>query len=306
MKLIFFSSVLHYLFASAINERTKYSKLIYFYWDKDLTPEFDYLDNYLFGCKKDRSKFNPNDKVFYKDVDEIIISNRYDVRQVRLCRQYLHNNDKIKVSMLEEGASIYLKNPHFRYNSYFNYLKYKLDLGSYAFPRFKFDNIYGFLISDVPGLSNNCKRVNYTSYLRYLLPNQCLYDNSTVIISQWLVKKRYISSEKMISYYKSMFCKNDNIFYKPHPWDDKTFTDALINETGFQLIKSPLPVELLLLNGRNINVYGFWSSTLFYLDNLTDLKVYSMLKDISNESSNLKYLYNKTKKLISDNNVKEV
>lgn len=305
MRLIFVSSVLHYLFGTCIREEHPKSRIIYFKHKKDLTSVFRDIDFEL--------GFSGVDIVDYDDLDvdklkketwnEIIFSNRHDNRQVKLFERI--KSKSTTISFLEEGASIYLKNPYFEYSSAFNLVKYFFKIKNYSMPRYIFDKAYTLSLFDIPRIKRTCAIVDLYPLLEKHVRHYSKYDGSVVLLSQWLVEQNYLDADQLIEYYSQVFKQEQLVFYKAHPWDDDSFTKEVIKKCGFQLIDTTLPIELLFLKSRNMRVFGFWTTTLFYLDRLTQNKVYSLLKDISKLSPALSKLYQNTSFLIKKSSVIE-
>lgn len=293
------------MFGTCIRDDFPDAKIIYFVHERDLSPIFKKIDLELGFSDTELTFYDENTCDYFEShkINEVIFSNRYDNRQVRFFEAI--RSKKTKISFLEEGASIYLKYPYFKYSSTVNLAKFMLKIGSYALPRFYFDKSYTLALFEMPRVKPGLELFDLREKLLKHVRRYEKYDNSTVLLSQWLVKQDYISSDKLIEYYARVFEGHKDVFYKPHPWDDEKFTSEVVERCGFKLIETELPVELLLLKSRNVHVFGFWTTTLFYLDKLTDNQVYSLMRDVSRLSPALSSLYNKTSLLIKKSNVVE-
>ena len=307
MRIFIVSSVLHYLFAKIIIEKysANNSKIFYLQWDKNLETSFENINNF-FTKKTNLFSFSDEHiiKLFKREEVELIISNRFDSRQAHIAKKGREYGAKI--SMLEEGASIYLSAPHFNFSPTLNEIKFYLGLFKYAFPVRYFDRVYTLNIFNIPGLGKKAEVIDLKEdFLGMNISSK--YNDCNFILSQWLLKYDYIDIEELIETYKSLKLENKSTYYKPHPWDRPEHTNRIVKECNFKLVDDDnLPVELHLLSAKNITLYGFWTTSMFYIDYFTENKVVSILKKLSIKNKKLETLYKRVKGLIKKSTIIEI
>ncbi|WP_272942537.1 polysialyltransferase family glycosyltransferase [Catenovulum agarivorans] len=317
-----FSSPLHFLVANLVNQLTDEEVIgIYILYQEDKTDSFHRISkcfekklSYVVSLNDIRTQLDLNNL-------ELVFSNRFDKHQISIYRT-LKKLGKVRVSFMEEGMSIYLKKVHFLRGSVLSesldvakkLVKIALGRDERVIAMKRFIRGYTFNVAEIPGLSSTCEIIDLKS--AFLSKCRCdlkYPEKSIVILSQWFVAKRILTIEEMVEYYKvvskSFLDKDATVYFKPHPWDPPELTESVIKECGFvRSLDDYLPIEIHLLNNPQIQLYGFWTSALFYTSAMLSNNVYSLFGHLSThfDLPELTYQYELVKDIVSASGVKEL
>lgn len=325
MKLLMFSSPLHYLVALLVKCYTDEKCVgLYVKHKKDCRKVFEDISDRLgveleYVCNIDEIEDQ-------KSIVEVVAANRFDSVQVSIIR---HFRRKAIVSFMEEGASIYLKESHlgkgFRDNNYWlrskDFARQLLGRQRYFAPMSWFSKGYSFCAADIPFLSPKCEVINLVSTFRSVTHQDnskaALSDEApkkrALILSQWFVAKGILSEHAMTNFYQwldgTALVKYDEVYYKPHPWDDPEVTLRIKERFGFLTIQNEdIPVELWLAFNGDVDLYGFWTSTMIYCNGVLSNKSFSAMAALAlyTGNHNIAHQYDVSKELLKKSGTVEL
>jgi hypothetical protein len=324
MKLLIFSSPLHYMVALLVKKHSGEPCLgLYLQHNKNCADVFKEISNRLgidldFVVDVDLVKNRG-------DISELVVSNRFDHIQMDLVLAY---KGRVLLSFMEEGASIYLKESHLgkglRDDNYWLRFKQlvKVALGRrrYFIPMNMFSRGYSFCAAEIPFLNKSCQLINITeTFLTsarqsgFRAPDAERHEKRALVLSQWFVAKNILTESEMVDFYTWMhneeLCQYDKVYYKPHPWDSPEFTARIKAQFGFlSLDNEHIPVELWLATHPDVDLYGFWTSTMVYCNGVLENKAISVLATLAKrtKNSNIEHQYHVAKELLDKAGVKEI
>jgi len=288
MNIFLYSSPLQYLCAHLVIEKEKIQNSsigVYYLYDKDFTHIFKMIDKVMGRTiqTKPLSSFHP------KVINHLFLTNRFSSHEIQFYTK--HHNIIDQVSLYEEGANMYL--PHFFLDKTINdsnlllklknTIKKKLGKQVSHLPLTTFDSIYS--IFDIPFIAKKTKNILIYNEFKKLQTIQNK-NNFCLILSQWFVEHRYLTENEYITYIKNLshsLKKTYNIVYfKPHPRDNNSMVNRIYNIDHIARLPSDyedLPAELVIAK-LNLDVFGFWTSTMFYVIEAWDINVYSLFEDL--------------------------
>ena len=122
-------------------------------------------------------------------------------------------------------------------------------------------------------------------------------ENDCLIISQWWSEDGFMTEADYFAFlkitYKRLTQKYTNIYFKAHPRESAEFVNRLTKEFDFKFLPteySDLPIELYLLN-NNLDLYGFWTSAMFYAKKAFNMNVYSLFDSLVENYPENKMIY---------------
>lgn len=322
MNIVVFSSPLQYLFAHLVIKQLSLKNVIgvYYIYQKDFSTVFNYIDNILLN-KIDKCNMDEIEGIMTnRNLEAVFFSNRFSQEEVTLFHKVKGRASKI--CLYEEGANFYLQ--HFFLNKNINDNNFVLKLKNMIKQLVKknashiyisqIDEIYS--VFDLEFLPKNVKRYSLFEQFQKLQSNGLTkQSDSCLILSQWFVEHNYLSEDEYIYYInhlvKRIEHKYKNIYYKPHPRDAEKLNMNIYKNPKIKCLKIPyneVPVELFIAK-QNLDLYGFWSSAMFYINSAWDVDVFSLFQDLVNmypENLRIKEMYdNDVKPLLIKHKIKE-
>ncbi len=322
MNIVVFSSPLQYLFAHLVIRELSLKNVIgiHYIYQKDFSPIFNHIDNILFH-KIDRWSTDEIEGIMANsNIEAVFFSNRYSQEEVALFHKLKGRTSKI--CLYEEGANFYLQ--HFFLDKNIKDNNFVLKFKNMIKQLFKkntshiylsqIDEIYS--VFDLEFLPKKVKRYSLFEQFQKLQSSRLIKQNdSCLILSQWFVEHNYLSEDEYIYYVNHLVEKIENrynnIYYKPHPRDAEKLNSNIYKNPKIKRLKTPyneVPVELFIAN-QNLDLYGFWSSAMFYINSAWDVDVYSLFQDLINmypENQRIKEMYNNdVKPLLIKHEIKE-
>ena len=318
-KIFIFSSSLHYMFACLLAEELDGPIEGYYYESmSNSLKKYEAIDKVLnFPLSK-----IPYQELMKKEISEpyeLFFANRYHDYEVDIFNKLAKK--AVSVNLYEEGFSMYLT--HIPFNKLTNddniKLKIKnivrsvLDRRQSHIYLNQIDNIYTIL-ENVHKVKKN--KVYYINKFYSLKEKtiETLGNKSCIILSQWFVEHNLIKEDDYISYISELIInlKKDynTIYYKEHPRDSISMTNKILNKNSIlkQLYYpfNEIPIELYLAK-NSIDVYGFWSSAMFYAKKVFNTKIVSLFKDISKKfpSKNMESMYQDAKPKLDELYIEE-
>ena len=276
--------------------------------------------NQIIKIEKEIMKIIVNNKI-----DEIFIGNRH--APIDRLLHNIGNKIGINVHLVEDGLTNYLdflyyKEQNVKFLSkenfkeivkkvYINVIKRKeiYDLSI----ELEFNDIYAVFDEkyslqnykdSVIGINFNDNKLNYIKLLDLLkednVYNMLLKTNNqetVLLLTQTLSEDGLLPIDKeleLISNFLILYHKNKKVIIKPHPRDEDSKIEALINtltQKGLDVIlftnNIPVPVELIITKLNIKNVIGIWSASVLYLPKIDNkIQTTSMLPFILNECEN--------------------
>lgn len=209
--------------------------------------------------------------------------------------QFIATNVKCKkIHIIEDGSSSYHKNENLyklqtpTLNRYIkNKIKYIIsrDFRMYlrrapgfpifgTEPLFKNTTYYGIYKDVFPFINENQKVIFGSLYKDPYYQSSINYNNSSILIfDATLVEQRKLMTEeeylKFVSSCLEEFQNyNKNIYFKFHPGQNKNIVSKLrhILEKQYSAIElnPEIPIEQIIIQHKNLEFYGFFSTLLFY------------------------------------------
>jgi hypothetical protein len=223
------------------------------------------------------------------DYDEVIIFNQYDPETIAVVKNIRYR----RLSLAEEGLSIYLDRPHFFLNkNIYHSLKYWLVsiISNRYFiwkfiPRKMISKFYIFEPNLLPAV-NNAEIIPVKDlYFNYLSKKsnetQGTYNRSVVILSQWYSIIEDIDKSRYHEFWQNIFQKyaysEKKIYFKKHPRDifDYELPDYISEIDSNEIIDG------ILVNSEEVTIVGLWTSALIYFHGYNGHTSISFMKEFA-------------------------
>lgn len=279
---IIFSSPIQFIFALVIKSMGSEENLVGYYYDYQKSFRREY---YLISKQLDVNlSINPISELNRNlKIKSLYLTNRFNATEVGLAQQL--NFKELK--LYEEGMNFYLDHAHYAPQlndknvilKFKNYIKKKIGKPpSHLYLR-NFNDVYSMFPLEV---NNNISLLQTFKHLLNLERISSSTVKKCIVLSQWYVPDGFVELDTYKKFLKNLFLslsQYDEVYLKLHPREASCdYID--LYEYGYRKINSEfenLPVELFL-SKQPMDIYGFWTSTLFYMSKLdTEMRIYTLL-----------------------------
>jgi len=315
-----FSSPLQYLFATLTARLVGGPATGYFYqYGRNFEDVYEAMDH-IAGHVLDRNDIAQMDDP--KAPFRLFIGNRFSNVEIDcFCRLRARSDE---ICLYEEGVNLYID--HFYLNkklsdsNKINWLKNQIKRSIGKNPNQiylrEFSKIYS-VFSKIPYRPNTVMHISLADEMRKISKNKLekTEKKEALLLSQWFVSHNLLNNNEYFNFIRdavSYIAQGyDKVYFKAHPRDPDNVTERILAE--LPVLRLPkdfesVPAELFLATNPSVDVFGFWTSAMFYSKHLYGSRSVSFFRALVErfaDRSEIREMYKSVQPLLIEKGIEE-